>query len=201
MQLLYQLDVSGAAQQGPSRAGPDEADPLIAELEESVERAEHDPGAEARHAAAELAVAAWRARADSDALTSKLAPQWPAYRQPPVDRAILRLALLEIHDDREPAKRAINEAVDLAKRYGSDPSPGFVNALLDKAARRWGKLGAPASEDAGTENPAQSEDDPTDRATPDAPVTGSPGAQGSPGAPPAPGVSDKAWLDDAVRDA
>ena len=48
-----------------------------------------------------------------------------------VDRNILRLAIFEIlHDNKVPVKVAINEAVELAKAFGSDNSPKFVNGVL-----------------------------------------------------------------------
>ena len=58
------------------------------------------------------------------------------HRQPPVDRAILRLAHHEIVTGIVPAKIAINEAVDLAKTFGAENSPSFVNGVLDKMAKR-----------------------------------------------------------------
>jgi N utilization substance protein B len=49
-----------------------------------------------------------------------------------VDRAVLRLAILEIvlNNASVPYKVAINEAIEIAKRYGSDSSPRFVNGVL-----------------------------------------------------------------------
>ncbi|MEM9295921.1 MAG: transcription antitermination protein NusB, partial [Planctomycetota bacterium] len=125
----------------------------------------------------------WLAREQADALTGELAPQWPAYRQPPVDRAVLRLGIYEVASEREAAKRAINEAIDLAKRYGSKDSPGFVNALLDKVARKLGKLGPGSSEP--PEAPASPESETADA---DSPADAGPG----------PG-DETAWLDDALR--
>ncbi len=53
-----------------------------------------------------------------------------------VDLAILRLAVYEMTwDDDIPTKVAINEAVELAKRFGGDDSPSFVNGVLGKVAR------------------------------------------------------------------
>ncbi|HBY71851.1 MAG TPA: transcription antitermination factor NusB, partial [Lachnospiraceae bacterium] len=52
-----------------------------------------------------------------------------------VDLTILRLAVYEIRYDEEvPVKVAINEAVELAKKFGGDDSPGFVNGVLAKLA-------------------------------------------------------------------
>ena len=60
-----------------------------------------------------------------------LAPAWPIEQIPVVDRNILRLAIFEILlDNKVPVKVAINEAVELAKKFGSDNSPKFVNGVL-----------------------------------------------------------------------
>jgi N utilization substance protein B len=59
------------------------------------------------------------------------APAWPVEQIPVVDRNILRLAIFEIlFDDKVPVKVAINEAVELAKRFGTGNSPKFVNGVL-----------------------------------------------------------------------
>ena len=59
------------------------------------------------------------------------APAWPIEQLTIVDRNILRLAIFEIlFDNKVPVKVAINEAVELAKTFGSDNSPKFVNGVL-----------------------------------------------------------------------
>ena len=59
------------------------------------------------------------------------APTWPIEQIPVVDRNILRLAIFEILlDNRVPMKVAINEAIELAKTFGSDNSSKFVNGVL-----------------------------------------------------------------------
>ncbi len=59
------------------------------------------------------------------------APAWPIEQIPAVDRNILRLAIFEILlDNKVPVKVAINEAVELAKTFGSDSSSRFVNGVL-----------------------------------------------------------------------
>ena len=61
----------------------------------------------------------------------KFAPAWPIEQIPVVDRNILRLAIFEIlFDNGVSVKVAINEAVELAKRFGSDSSSKFVNGVL-----------------------------------------------------------------------
>jgi len=61
----------------------------------------------------------------------KFAPAWPLEQIPIVDRNILRLAIFEVLlDNNVPVKVAINEAVELAKKFGSDSSSRFVNGVL-----------------------------------------------------------------------
>ena len=60
---------------------------------------------------------------------------WKTNRMSRVDLSLIRLALYEMQfDDEIPLKVAINEAVELAKKYGGDDSPAFVNAILGKLA-------------------------------------------------------------------
>jgi transcription antitermination protein NusB len=66
-----------------------------------------------------------------DAQIKKYAPAWPLQQMPVVDRNILRLAIFEIlQDNKVPIKVAINEAIELAKKFGSDNSSKFVNGVL-----------------------------------------------------------------------
>ena len=59
------------------------------------------------------------------------APAWPIEQIPVIDRNILRLAIFEIlFDNKVSVKIAINEAVELAKMFGSDNSPKFINGVL-----------------------------------------------------------------------
>ena len=70
---------------------------------------------------------------DIDQALAGASRRWRVERMPRVDRNILRLACFEMlfSDQEVPPKVAINEAVELAKRYGADESPGFINAVLD----------------------------------------------------------------------
>lgn len=66
-----------------------------------------------------------------DAIIHRIAAEWPIEQMAPVDRNILRLAAYEIMvDESAPPKVAINEAVELAKSFGSDSSGRFVNGVL-----------------------------------------------------------------------
>jgi N utilization substance protein B len=70
-------------------------------------------------------------RAHLDAIIRANAPEWPLEQMATVDRNILRIALLEIGVLKSsPVKVAINEAVELAKLFGSDSSRRFVNGVL-----------------------------------------------------------------------
>ena len=70
-------------------------------------------------------------QSEIDLAIQKFAPAWPLDQIPLVDRNILRLAIFEILFDNEVSvKVAINEAVELAKRFGSDNSAKFVNGVL-----------------------------------------------------------------------
>ena len=70
-----------------------------------------------------------------DQLIAKYAPEWPLDQIAAIDRNILRIALWELAASNEtPIKVAINEAVELAKSYGSDSAPRFVNGVLGSLA-------------------------------------------------------------------
>jgi N utilization substance protein B len=72
-----------------------------------------------------------------DDLIASCAPEWPVDELAILDRNILRLALWEFAASGEtPLKVAINEAVELAKRFGSDSSARFVNGVLGTLADR-----------------------------------------------------------------
>jgi len=70
-------------------------------------------------------------RAELDALIQENAPEWPLDQVAVIDRNILRMAVFEfVIDGSTPVKVAINEAVELAKLFGSDSSGRFVNGVL-----------------------------------------------------------------------
>ena len=74
-----------------------------------------------------------------DAEIETTSQHWSLMRMPFVDRNILRLAVYEIvYEDGVPASVAINEAVELAKAYGGDDSPKFVNGVLGRIAELRG---------------------------------------------------------------
>jgi len=70
-----------------------------------------------------------------DEVIRQKAPAWPLEQVAVVDRNILRLAIFEILlDNRVPVRAAINEAVELAKAFGGESSPKFVNGVLGAVA-------------------------------------------------------------------
>ena len=142
-QVLYQLDARGERDAAVIREG--------IQVEEYPSLSAKD-----RERACELAGAAYAARADADRVMLELAPTWPSHRQAAVDRAILRLAHFEMVSGRTPPKVAVNEAVELAKEFSTDKSPGFVNGLLDKVLKRVLASGAQGAAEDVEPSPAES---------------------------------------------
>ena len=143
-QALFQLDAHGGE---------------VASLEASCGEAE---GLEARDVrkACELARAAYEARKAADEEMERLAPGWPAHRQPAVDRSILRLAHHEMTSGKTAPKVVVNEAVELAKEFGTEKSPAFVNGLLDKVLKRLlRERGAESAADPSGQHAAESPDE------------------------------------------
>lgn len=88
------------------------------------------PGATVRFTR-DLVSGVMQRREEIDDYIRKFAPAWPLQQIAVIDRNILRLAIFEILFNNEVSvKIAINEAVELAKKFGSDNSPKFVNGVL-----------------------------------------------------------------------
>lgn len=80
-------------------------------------------------------------RSALDTLIRDHAPEWPLDQMAIVDRNVLRMAIFDlIVDDDLPTKVAINEAVELAKLFGSDSTPRFVNGVLGTLAAKHAEL-------------------------------------------------------------
>ncbi len=76
-----------------------------------------------------------------DQFISQHAPEWPLDQVAIIDRNIIRIALWEFAvSDMTPVKVAINEAIELAKFYGSDSTPRFVNGVLGSLANRQNEI-------------------------------------------------------------
>ena len=72
-----------------------------------------------------------------DEIISEVSVGWKLERMSKIDLTILRLAVYEIKMDEEiPDKVAINEAVEIAKKYGGDNSPSFINGILAKIVNK-----------------------------------------------------------------
>lgn len=69
-------------------------------------------------------------QAEIDAQIAQAAPTWPIEKINRIDMAILRFAVYEITYKQTPPKVAIDEAVEIAKRYGGDSTPSFINGVL-----------------------------------------------------------------------
>ena len=83
-------------------------------------------------------------RPSLDEVITTHAKNWDMERMTVIDRNILRMAAFELlHLEEVPPKVALNEAIDIAKRYGDKDSGKFVNGILDKIAA--GKLGNDAT--------------------------------------------------------
>ena len=73
---------------------------------------------------------------EADILINQYAKGWQTRRMAKVDLSLIRLALYEIrYDDEVPDKVAINEAIELSKKYGGNDSPSFINGILGKIVR------------------------------------------------------------------
>jgi len=79
----------------------------------------------------------WQARDRIDPIIAEAAPEWPIEKLNHLDLAILRLAVYELVIDRkEPVKVIIDEAIELAKEYGGDTSPSFINGALGAIVKK-----------------------------------------------------------------
>ena len=107
--LLYQWDVTGQ--------------PLASLYEGEVDAFARDTAEAVAAKATEL-----------DERITAASQGWTADRLGAIERNILRIALVELDGTDVPDEVAVNEAVELAKRFGAAESPAFVNGLLDRAA-------------------------------------------------------------------
>lgn len=128
LQFLYQLDLLG--------------DSMHKEAQAFVHAEENDH--EAARFALTLIDGVHSRRAEIDAVIQSVAQNWNISRMAVVDRNVLRLATWELmHSDEVPPKVAVNEAIELGKRFSTQNSGAFVNGILDKImnSRRIGTLG------------------------------------------------------------
>ncbi len=118
LQFLYQLDLRDE----------DDPEPHAAEF-----WTRHPVDPDTRTFAEALVRGVKRNQAKTDELIGQYAEHWELDRMAVVDRNILRLAIYELlHGDEVPAKVAINEAIEIAKKFGTDESSRFINGILDR---------------------------------------------------------------------
>jgi len=87
--------------------------------------------------AVQLARGIWQRRSELDSQIQSVTPHWTVERMAAVDRNLIRMALYEmLHVPDVPYRVAINEAVELAKEYGSTESRRFVNGVLGALVRK-----------------------------------------------------------------
>lgn len=113
---------------------------------------EFAPGLDEADFAVKLVRGTLRERPVIDKLIEKCAPEWPIDQVAVVDRNILRLGIFELmfgNYDEVPPKVAINEAIEMAKSFGSDASPRFVNGVLGTIYR---EMGEPMKDDDSTKH-------------------------------------------------
>ncbi len=123
LQALYQLEMSG-----------DAPEPALRSFEESF-----DNSPEAREFAWELVRGVLEHRAELDVQIAEASTHWRLERLSRIDASIIRIAVCEMTADPPlPVEIAIDEAVEVAKRYGTAESAAFVNGVLDAVARRLG---------------------------------------------------------------
>jgi len=89
----------------------------------------------------QIVAGVWPIRNGLDQFIAEHAPEWPLEQVATIDRNILRIALWEFAvSENIPIKVAINEAVELAKMFGSDSSPRFINGVLGSLAPRQNEI-------------------------------------------------------------
>lgn len=137
MQALYQHDMWERSRDGslpaaaPAAGAAGEAVFDAEAADRFIDSATNDP--EVRDFARTLYHGAVEIREVADRLLGEVADRWKLERIAAIDRAILRLAIFELLElDEIPVKVAINEAIELAKKYSTAQSGGFVNGLLDR---------------------------------------------------------------------
>jgi transcription antitermination factor NusB len=122
LQLLYQVDLLRGK---------------LSRQEEDRFLTDHAEGAEVRAYARTLVDGVAAHRPTIDVVIDEVAKNWELGRMAVIDRNILRMGIFELlHEEGVPPKVAINEAVELAKKYSTKNSSAFVNGILDRVMER-----------------------------------------------------------------
>ncbi len=146
LQILYQLDckdqlsdVDGLALFWKYFEGADTSDEASPEVASKEVASDRERGEAARQFAALLVRGVDSHRTEIDELLARVSRNWRLERMARVDRSLLRLAVFELkHGGDVPAKVAINEAIEIAKRFGTGESSAFVNGILDRCLEEIG---------------------------------------------------------------
>ena len=126
LQVLYAVDLASGSCAGPPPSADEVFDGVAAHFD--LHGGAHD-------FARQLAKGVEAHRAEIDARIAACARNWRLERMAAVDRNVLRLASYELLHTETPYTVVIDEAVELAREFGSEPSPAFVNGVLDAVAR------------------------------------------------------------------
>ena len=136
MQVLFVWDAASRPDEAEAEQVTADATRHINADSEASMREAH----EARQRARAAASSAWEQRRAIDELLERIAPQWPPRRMPAVDRAVLRLAIWELHNAPTPPRVVLDEAIELAREFSTADSPRFVNGVLDAVLRERREL-------------------------------------------------------------
>ncbi len=136
LQILYRLDLNSASTEEVFEDfWKDRTDLALSDKEKEVIELDKKDS-DIRAYAEKLVKGTFDRLAAIDEIIERYASNWKVDRMAYVDRNILRLSTYELcHLEEVPVKVAINEAVELAKRYGEPDSSKFVNGILDKIAK------------------------------------------------------------------
>jgi N utilization substance protein B len=129
MQLLYQMEIRGG----------DENDDREAQMSLAFEESERSYVANDRNYIEDVVRGVFANLGELDSIVENNAKGWKLSRIAKIDLSILRLCIYEIkYRDDIPFVISINEAVELAKKYGAEESGSFINGILSKAAPSGG---------------------------------------------------------------
>ena len=130
MQCLCQLDVQGAE--------------VLDHLGTFLAESDAKPATQ-QHARA-LVGQCWERREELKARITSHLERWDLQRLSPVERNVIRVALIELLNGEVPPKVVINEALEIGRQFGGAESPGFINGILDALWKQDGEAESKESE-------------------------------------------------------
>lgn len=119
MQALCQWDAQGDE-------SPDMIDEFLADMDASGSTAAY---------ARDLVTTFWARRKNADRRLRAASTDWDPVRMSPVDRNVMRVAVVEMLGTKVPPKVALNEAIEIGREYGGVDSPRFINGVLDQVMK------------------------------------------------------------------